>query len=428
MGVVNVREVSKIYKLYNNPKERFLEAVNPFHREYGTSFYALKSVSFDIKKGEKVGIIGTNGSGKSTILKIITGVIQASEGEVHVDGRVAALLELGAGFDMEYTGVENIYMNGAVLGFSKEDMDLKIEKILEFADIGEFAYQPVKTYSSGMFVRLAFAAQIFSDPDILIVDEALSVGDIRFQQKCYRAMDTLMEGKTVILVTHDTAAVTRFCKRVVWLNRGELAFDGDVDEGLKRYKEFIINQAIDDKQESSDYSAQAKNEGIRIDTTKEIGYVIPPLSPDVKLEGSGDAIIYECAILNNSDEVIDIIEPGAEISCIFHVEFKRQIERPLVGLTIRDRLGNEIVGVNSETLKINLEKGEGRKEYAISFTVPPLNKGEYTITLAVASGYQEDHIQLCWADDALVFHVPARDYDIPGFLYLENGKIKENRI
>ena len=433
MSAIKVSNVSKIYKLYNNPKERFYEAINPFHKEYGKPFYALNDVSFSIEKGEMVGIIGTNGSGKSTILKIITGVIQASKGNVDIDGRIAALLELGAGFDMDYTGVENIYMNGAVLGFSREEMDKRVQDILDFADIGDFAYQPVKTYSSGMFVRLAFAAQIFSDPDILIVDEALSVGDIRFQQKCYRAMDTLMKGKTVLLVTHDTAAVTRFCKRVIWINKGKLVFDGNVDEGLKKYKEFIINQAIEDsgrekEKNNIEPTGRKISSDRNVDKNENMRFQLPEMSGDVSLKGSGDAVIYECGIVNSEGEVVDILEPGADISVAFHVAYKKRIERPLVGLSVRDRLGNEIFGLNSETVGADLEGGEGKKEYAISFKLPQLNKGEYTVTLAVASGYQEDHIQLCWADDALIFHVPPRDHDIPGFLYLVDGLIEENSI
>lgn len=177
MSVIEVNDVTKIYKLYKDPIDRFKEAIHPFHKQYSTPFYALKNVSFQVEKGETVGIIGTNGSGKSTILKIITGVIQPSEGTIAVNGKVSALLELGAGFDMEYSGVENIYMNGAVLGFSRKEMDLKKEEILEFADIGDFVHQPVKTYSSGMLVRLAFALAINVEPEILIIDEALAVGD-----------------------------------------------------------------------------------------------------------------------------------------------------------------------------------------------------------------------------------------------------------
>ena len=191
MSVISVNDVTKVYKLYDDPMDRFKEAIHPFHKQYSKPFYALRNVSFEVEKGETVGIIGTNGSGKSTILKIITGVIQPTEGSIQVDGKVSALLELGAGFDMEYSGVENIYMNGAVLGFSREEMDKKKDEILQFADIGDFVYQPVKTYSSGMLVRLAFALAINVEPEILIINEALAVGDAFFQAKCFKKMDEI---------------------------------------------------------------------------------------------------------------------------------------------------------------------------------------------------------------------------------------------
>ena len=190
---IDVRDVTKIYKLYDKPIDRLKESLNPFHKNYHRDFYALSHISFQVKKGETVGIIGTNGSGKSTILKIITGVLTPTTGTAKVDGVISALLELGAGFNMDYTGIENIYMNGTMMGFSRKEMDGKLQDILDFADIGDFVYQPVKTYSSGMFVRLAFALAINVDPEILIVDEALSVGDVFFQAKCYRRMESVPE-------------------------------------------------------------------------------------------------------------------------------------------------------------------------------------------------------------------------------------------
>ena len=219
---IDVRDVTKIYKLYDKPIDRLKESLNPLHRNYHRDFYALNHISFQVKKGETVGIIGTNGSGKSTILKIITGVLTPTTGTVQVDGVISALLELGAGFNMDYTGIENIYMNGTMMGFSRKEMDEKLQDILDFADIGDFVYQPVKTYSSGMFVRLAFALAINVDPEILIVDEALSVGDVFFQAKCYRRMEEIRKsGTTILMVTHDMGSIIKYCDKVVLLNRGE---------------------------------------------------------------------------------------------------------------------------------------------------------------------------------------------------------------
>ena len=203
-SAISVKDVTKIYRLYEKPIDRLKEAMSITHKNYHRDFYALNGISFDVNKGETVGIIGTNGSGKSTILKIITGVLTPTTGEVEVDGVISALLELGAGFNMDYTGIENIFMNGTMMGFSRKEMEAKLQDILEFADIGDFVYQPVKTYSSGMFVRLAFALAINVEPEILIVDEALSVGDVFFQAKCYRRMEEIRKnGTTILMVTHD---------------------------------------------------------------------------------------------------------------------------------------------------------------------------------------------------------------------------------
>ena len=220
-NAITVTDVSKVYKLYDRPIDRLKESLNPFHKEYHKKFYALNNLSFQVKKGETVGIIGTNGSGKSTILKIITGVLSPTTGKVKVDGVISALLELGAGFNSDYTGIENIYMNGTMMGFSRKQMEAKLPDILEFADIGDFVYQPVKTYSSGMFVRLAFALAINVEPEILIVDEALSVGDVFFQSKCYRRMEEIRKnGTTILMVTHDMGSIIKYCDKVVLLNKG----------------------------------------------------------------------------------------------------------------------------------------------------------------------------------------------------------------
>ena len=207
---ISVKDVTKVYKLYEKPIDRLKESVSPTHKNYHRDFYALNGLSFNVKKGETVGIIGTNGSGKSTILKIITGVLTPSTGQVQVNGKISALLELGAGFNMDYTGIENIYMNGTMMGYTKKEMEAKLDDILDFAEIGDFVYQPVKTYSSGMFVRLAFALAINVEPEILIVDEALSVGDVFFQSKCYRRMEEIRQsGTTILMVTHDMGSIIK---------------------------------------------------------------------------------------------------------------------------------------------------------------------------------------------------------------------------
>ena len=420
--VLEVRNVVKRYKLYNSEKERLKEAFHPFHKNYHKDFYALKGVNFQVYKGEKVGIIGSNGAGKSTILKILTGVLNPTEGEVVTEGRIAALLELGAGFNVDYTGLENIRLNGTLMGCSEAEMEEKTKKIIDFADIGDFINQPVKTYSSGMFVRLAFATQIFSDPDILIVDEALSVGDIRFQQKCYRAMDELMANKTVLLVTHDTAAVTRFCQRVIWLNHGEVVYDGEVVEGLQRYKEFLMNQAIEEA-DDSEYQSFGETIEKHKETETKNRTELPPVPAGITAKGNGKATITHCALMNDNHDILDIVEPGKMVNMVSRISFHEHTERPLYGFTLFDRLGNIMTSLNSETIDVQLPPQDGQVEYNFRFKMPRLNHGEYTMSVAVANGFQTDHVQLCWLDDVITFRVLQREYDLPGFLYLDKGEV-----
>ena len=425
---LDIRHITKEYRLYASEMDRLKEAFNPLKKSYHKKFYALNDINFSIKHGEKVGIIGSNGAGKSTLLKIVTGVLNPTKGEIVADGKIAALLELGAGFNQDYTGIENIQLNGTLMGYSEAEIAEKTKKIIEFADIGDFINQPVKSYSSGMFVRLAFATQIFSEPDILIVDEALSVGDIRFQQKCFRAMESIMREKTVVLVTHDTAAVTRFCKRVIWINKGKVMYDGEVNEGLKRYKEFLINQTIEEKEkigQNDDSDLQNNDSNIKnANMTLKIPEVVETIIP----KGNGKARIYQCGLYDDKNEIIDYIEPGKEVKCAVRVEFYEDVARPILGLSIRDRLGNDIVAINSETLGIDLPYASGKREYIVKFKMPDLNKGEYTVTIAIANGYQEDHVQMCWLDDALVYRITDRKCDVPGFIYLEKGTIDTYKI
>ena len=240
---ISVQDVTKVYRLYEKPIDRLKESMSISHKSYHRDFYALNGISFQVEKGQTVGIIGTNGSGKSTILKIITGVLTPTTGTVSVDGKISALLELGAGFNSDYTGIENIYMNGTMMGYSKKEMDEKLQDILDFAEIGDFVYQPVKTYSSGMFVRLAFALAINVEPEILIVDEALSVGDVFFQAKCYRRMEEIRKsGTTILMVTHDMGSIIKYCDKVVLLNKGEFVAEGTAGHMVDLYKKILAGQ------------------------------------------------------------------------------------------------------------------------------------------------------------------------------------------
>ena len=286
---VEVKNLTKIYELYNRPIDRLKEGISITRKCYHRDFYALNDISFDVEKGESFGIIGVNGSGKSTLLKIITGVLSKTKGEVIVNGKIAALLELGAGFNMDYTGIENIYMNGTMMGFSKKEMDAKLEKIIEFADIGDFINQPVKQYSSGMFVRLAFALSIAVEPEILIVDEALSVGDVFFQTKCYKRMDELKaKGTTIIMVTHDLGAVIKYCDRTLVLSSGKQIAIGTPHEMVDLYKKILAGQVpnINDYNATEDVEANTNTIGVKADTVGESS--MSPLKDSMSINPHAD--------------------------------------------------------------------------------------------------------------------------------------------
>ena len=288
---IRVEDVCKVYKLYDKPSDRLKDALGLVRKNRFKEHHALNHVSFEVKKGETIGIIGTNGSGKSTILKIITGVLSPTSGEVEIDGRISALLELGAGFNMEYTGIENVYLNGMMMGFSREEMDARLDDILKFADIGDFVHQPCKTYSSGMFVRLAFAVAINIDPEILIVDEALSVGDVFFQAKCYKKFeDFKAHGKTILFVSHDISSVAKYCDRVILLNKGDKLAEGNAKDMINLYKKVLLK--------NSDKIAGGKILENDASDGKKLWKSNYQLNPDVNEYGTGEAEIIDFALID----------------------------------------------------------------------------------------------------------------------------------
>lgn len=317
---ISVNSISKIYKLYNNPKDRFKEAFSVKKTKYYNEFFALRNLSFEIKRGETIGIVGKNGSGKSTLLKILTGVISQSRGEVFVKGKISALLELGAGFNMEYTGIENIFLYGTIMNIKKVDMEKKVDDIIKFADIGDYINQPVKMYSSGMFVRLAFAVAINVDPDILIVDEALAVGDIRFQLKCMDKFVEFMEkGKTIIFVSHDVNSIKRFCNRVLWINNGELIMDGETDTVIDDYLDFLKTDLDIHK-----YFESKKNPLLEENDEKR--------SEDF-IEHKEIASIKKIDILNKKGETISEIVHGEDVRVVIDYDVvDLKIKEPVIGL------------------------------------------------------------------------------------------------
>lgn len=390
---IQVKDLSKVYKLYNKPSDRLKETLG-FHVD-AREHYALKHVNFEIRKGETVGIIGTNGSGKSTILKIITGVLNPTGGEVNVDGRISALLELGAGFNMEYTGIENVYLNGTMLGFTKEEIDERLDNILEFADIGDFVNQPVKSYSSGMFVRLAFAVAINIDPEILIVDEALSVGDVFFQAKCYRKFeDFKKEGKTILFVSHDLGSITKYCDRAILLNQSEKIFEGTPKEAVDIYKKVLVHQ-FDPSELETD---SRMNDVEDVSANWKDSVVVNP-----KLIEYGEKIaeITDYAILDDKGLITNTLMKGSTFSVRMKVDFHEEIKEPIYAFTIKNLQGIEITGTNTMYEKADVKGKKEGESQEITFTQKlDLQGGEYLISLG-CTGYRNGEF--------VVFH---RLYDV----------------
>ena len=372
---IEVRNLNKVYKLYDKPSDRFKEALRLTKKEY-KEHYALRDVDMSIYQGETVGIIGTNGSGKSTILKIITGVLNPTSGHVQVNGRISALLELGAGFDMEYNGIENVYLNGTMIGFSEEEIEAKLPEILEFADIGDYVYQPVKTYSSGMFVRLAFAVAINIDPEILIVDEALSVGDVFFQAKCYRKFEEFKEkGKTILFVSHDLSSISKYCDRVYLLNQGELLGEGTPKKMIDAYKQVLVGQY-----EETDQGHTAEGEAGQ--------------NPELLEYGTHQAEIQEVYIQDERGVRANAIMKGSIFSIHMKVAFHEHIPAPIFAYSIKNVIGVEITGTNTMVEKAYLDSAEPGQVKEVVFTQEMnLQGGEYLLSLGL-TGYEGDHFQV----------------------------------
>ncbi len=386
---IQVQNLTKMYKLYDKPKDRLLEALGLSKKKRYREHYALNDISFDVEEGECIGIIGVNGSGKSTILKIITGVLNPTEGEVKVNGRISALLELGAGFNMEYTGLENVYLNGSMIGFSEEEIDERLDSILEFADIGEFIHQPVKTYSSGMFVRLAFAVAINIDPEILIVDEALSVGDVFFQAKCFRKFEEFkQQGKTILIVSHDLSSISKYCDRVVLLHKGNLLDQGSPKAMVDLYKQLLVKQ--DPVKQEAETESVVEVSGER---DWQEGFAVNPN----KLEyGDKQAEIVDFVVLDSKGNPSNSIEKGETFRIKAKVHFHQNIQEPIVAYTFKNVHGTEITGTNTLFEKVDIPNSDAGKEVIVTFTqTMNLQGGEYLLSFG-CTGYSQG--------DFTVFH------------------------
>jgi len=413
---IKVEHLSKCYQIYDKPRDRLMQMMTRGRKQYFREFWALKDVSFQIEKGRTIGIIGRNGSGKSTLLQMICGTLNPTEGNIQTKGRIAALLELGSGFNPEFTGRENIYMNAAVLGLNKQEIDERFDDVLAFADIGDVIEQPVKTYSSGMFVRLAFAVAINVSPDILIVDEALAVGDIRFQNKCLRKItDIRNAGAAILFVSHSINQIEALCDQAIWLNDGQLKSIGDPAKLGRRYTNYMIH-GIDDTDlvghalpsEINSSQSAATNTNTNINTNKETWKFI---NKQHNIRGTA-ANFKKIRIKFNDDEgATQIYAAPQTINLQAVFETSIEVALPLIAVGVFNSLNEPIIHFNSNNIKKSFSALDKSNSFIITceFHIPPLRPGEYLISLGLDDGVPGSSIILSHIYDAWSFRVTSED-------------------
>ena len=403
---IKITNFTKIYKLYGRNRDRLKDSLGLSKKATYKEHYALKNVDMEVKTGESVGIIGVNGSGKSTILKIITGVLNATSGDVQINGRISALLELGAGFNMEYTGLENVYLNGTMMGFTEKEIDERLQDILDFADIGDFVHQPVKTYSSGMFVRLAFAVAINIDPEILIVDEALSVGDVFFQAKCYHKFEEFKKmGKTILFVSHDLTSIAKYCDRVILLNKGVKLAEGNPKDMVNMYKKLLVHQL--DEETLEDVSSKSTiGEKSEDKSAWKNNFEVNPTVTDY---GEKQAEIVDFAIIDQYGAYSSIIEKGSVYKVKAKIYFHETVKNPIFTITIKNKQGTDITGTNTMFERIETGTVNAGENRIVTYEQQMnLQGGDYLLSLG-CTGYVGDNF--------VVYH---RLYDLVSFNVLSD--------
>lgn len=426
--IIEISHLSKEYKLYQNKKDRLREAISFSKKQYHKTFYALKDISFDAEEGETIGIIGTNGSGKSTLLKILVGVSNSSGGSIMVNGRISALLELGAGFNPEYTGLENIKLNATMLGLSDEELQKKQKEIIEFADIGEYINQPVKNYSSGMFARLAFAVAISVEPQILIVDEALSVGDVFFQSKCFRKFAELKKrGTTILFVSHDIASIKKMCSRVLWIEQGVQQMFGNCKEVCDAYFNAQTRRMNQENLQSLSELSLERNE---LNERSDKVLKIPRITPSSDTMYSDKAEILSVYVRDSQGKIVNQIFSDMYYSIEIISKYNEPLDNVIVGFTFNNAKGSIILAGNTyaDTKKgISVSKDEMLKT-SFYFKMPKIRSGQYAIEPAIALGIQEQHVNLTWVYGALSVQYNRAGFEISDFgveYDLENSVLNE---
>ena len=393
-AAIEIRHISKSFNTYAKEFDRFREAISLTRKSYHQDFVALKDVNLTVHKGECVGVIGTNGSGKSTLLKIITGVLNPTGGEVELQGHVSSLLELGAGFNMNYTGIENIYLNGRIMGFSDEEIQKRVPLIEQFADIGDFIHQPVRNYSSGMFARLAFAVAINVDPDILIVDEALSVGDLFFQTKCYHKFNEFRKaGKTILFVSHDLGSVIKYCDRCLLLNRGEQVAVGPCKEVVDLYRKIMVENYQKERNLADSNPSEALEQITMLAGENQEAADFPKnmiwknallRNPGAQEYGDRSAEIIDYGIMNHKGEITGMLVKGEPFTILYRFRFNQHIDNPIFAFTIRDMKGAELCGTNTMYADKTIEKAEPGLTGVVTFRQRMiLQGGQYMLALGL---------------------------------------------
>lgn len=425
MPAVRFENVSKSYPIYDSPGDRLKELLTFNRLEFHRNFWALHEVSFEVERGETFCVIGENGSGKSTLLQLVAGILHPSTGAVAVEGRVSALLELGTGFNPEFTGRDNVYLNGSILGLSTREIDARYKDIEEFAEIGDFINRPVKTYSSGMTVRLAFAVAINVNPEILLVDEALAVGDLYFRQRCMRKVHELRaRGITILFVSHATADVKALGDRALWLENGRVVELGETDRVVSKYLAAMLGK-------DSAYVAQHRPAALDLPRGPTEAPEIAGRIPNIDRRfGDGRAEILGIAVLDARGVALPFLEPGARIVVRISVRAKAEIAQPNVGFMMRNHLGVDFAGTNTSREGHELPPMKSGDIHTVDFhlELPELYPGIFSFSPAIADGPLEGYKMCDWIDNAIALHMAAGGTEVYGFLHLPCQVLVNQRL